>query len=68
MENHKNSPENNPNNIINETEEIAYETRFLLNVLLDLLVKKKLITEEEFSKEYNEILAKINKSGTPSNN
>lgn len=68
MENHKNSPENNPNNIINETEEIAYETRFLLNVLLDLLVKKKLITEEEFSKEYNEILAKINKTSAPSNN
>lgn len=64
MENNKNLQQND----INETEEVAYETRFLLNVLLDLLVKKKLITEEEFSKEYNEILAKINKANTPSNN
>lgn len=64
MENNKNLPPSE----INEAEEIAYETRFLLNVLLDLLVKKKLITEEEFSKEYNEILAKINKTSTPSNN
>jgi len=58
---HLNHDHQNPANPqVNEVEEIAYETRFLLNVLLDVLVKKNLITEAEFSKEYETILSKIN--------
>lgn len=59
--------ENNRDLRDKELEEITYETRFLLNILLDLLVKKNVFTEEEFSKEYDNVLQKINKSTSQKN-
>lgn len=44
-----------------ELEELVYETRFLLNVLIDLLAEKKIITEDELYKKYDQILDSVEK-------
>jgi hypothetical protein len=38
-------------------EDLLYETRFLLNVLVDLLVEKKIINETELKAQYEKVLA-----------
>jgi hypothetical protein len=38
-------------------EDLLYETRFLLNVLVDLLVEKKIINETELKTQYEKVLA-----------
>lgn len=40
-------------------EDLLYETRFLLNVLIDVLVSKKVFTEDELYKKYDEVLEKM---------
>ena len=40
-------------------EDLVYETRFLLNVLIDVLVAKKVLTEDELYKKYDEVLEKM---------
>jgi hypothetical protein len=40
-------------------EDLLYETRFLLNVLIDVLVAKKVFTEDELYKKYDEVLEKM---------
>ena len=49
-------------------EDLVYETRFLLNVLIDLLVEKKICTEEEvynkFDKELTKAEAELDSSGS----
>jgi len=42
-------------------EDLVYETRFLLNVLIDLLVEKKLITEKEVYDRFDQELTKAEK-------
>ncbi len=42
-------------------EDLVYETRFLLNVLIDLLVDKKVITEDELYTKYDKVLAEAEK-------
>jgi hypothetical protein len=53
----------------NSLEDIAYETRLLLNVVLDLLTEKKIITEDEVFKRYDETLseaeAELDKDSAP---
>ena len=44
-----------------ELEELIYETRFLLNVLIDLLAEKKVISEDELYKKYDQVLSSIEK-------
>ncbi|MFC1517939.1 hypothetical protein ACFL5G_05250 [Candidatus Margulisiibacteriota bacterium] len=44
-----------------DLEDLLYETRFLLNVLMDLLVEKKVLTEEEIFDRYDEELSKAEK-------
>lgn len=39
-----------------DLEDLVYETRFLLNVLIDLLVEKKILTEDEVYKKYDTAL------------
>ncbi len=39
-------------------EDLLYETRFLLNVLIDLLVEKKICTEEEVYNKFDNELTK----------
>ena len=46
---------------LEEIEELGYETRFLLNVVIELLVKKNIIKEDDLEKLYNEILSKEDK-------
>jgi len=42
-------------------EDLVYETRFLLNVMIDLLVEKKVITEDELYAKYDKVLAEAEK-------
>ncbi len=52
--------EHNRNNDEQENvEDLLYETRFLLNVLIDVLVSKKVFTEDELYKKYDEVLEKM---------
>ena len=37
-------------------EDLVFETRFLFNVLIDLLLDKKVITNEELQKKYEQVL------------
>lgn len=60
--------ENNNSGIDREVEEITFETRFLFNIMMDLLVKKNVITEEEFRQEYESALAKIENNTKSSKN
>ena len=39
-----------------ELEDLVYETRFLLNVLVEVLVKKNIFSEKEFTETYHTIL------------
>ncbi len=50
----------NPN-MLTDSEEMVYETRFLLNVLISQLVRKNVFTEAEFSKTYNDILKEVDR-------
>lgn len=42
-------------------DDLVYESRFLLNVLIDLLVEKKVITEDELYKKYDTLLSQAEK-------
>ncbi len=37
-------------------EDLVYETRFLLNVLVDVLVEKKILSEDELYDRYDKVL------------